>query len=116
MDLSTHNGPLSLSDVGGDVKARAVNGPLSVNLSGRRWDGEGLDAETNNGPVSLAIPEDYSARLETGTVNGPFSSDIPLTVTFRGRLNKHLNVTLGQGGAPVRVVTTNGPVSIRRSE
>lgn len=116
MDLQTHNGPLSISAVAGDVRARAVNGPLSVDLVGRRWVGEGLDAETSNGPVTLRIPEDYSARLETGTVNGPFHSDIPLTVTFRGRLNRHLNVTLGQGGAPVRVVTTNGPVSIRRSE
>jgi DUF4097 and DUF4098 domain-containing protein YvlB len=114
MDLSSQNGPLALSDVGGDVRARTQNGPLSVRLSGSRWEGEGLDAETSNGPATLHIPENYSAQLETGTTNGPFESDIPLTVTFRGRMPRELNTTLGRGGAPIRVVTTNGPLSLRR--
>jgi hypothetical protein len=90
------------------------NGPLSVGLGGSRWEGAGLDAETVNGPVVLAIPEGYSARLETGTVNGPMSVDFPLTVTFQGRWRDRLNTTLGDGGAPVRVVTTNGPLVIKR--
>lgn len=113
MDLRTVNGPLSLRDVSGDVQARTQNGPLSVRLSGARWDGEGLDAETSNGPLTLEIPENYNARLETGTVNGPFTSDIPLTVQFTGRRTQRIETTLGSGGPPVRAVTTNGPVTIR---
>jgi hypothetical protein len=64
--------------------------------------------------VTLAIPERYSAKLETGTVNGPMSVDFPMTVTIQGRLSQNLSTTLGSGGAPVRVVTTNGPLVIRR--
>jgi DUF4097 and DUF4098 domain-containing protein YvlB len=114
MALSAHNGPVALHGVAGDVHARVRNGPLSVYLAGDRWEGTGLDAETVNGPVVLAIPENYSARLETGTVNGPMSVDFPMTVTIQGRLSQRLNTTLGSGGAPVRVVTTNGPLVIRR--
>lgn len=114
MSLSAHNGPVALHGVAGDVHARVHNGPLTVYLAGNRWEGTGLDAETVNGPVVLAIPENYSARLETGTVNGPMSVDFPMTVTIQGRLNHRLNTTLGSGGAPVRVVTTNGPLVIRR--
>jgi hypothetical protein len=114
MSLVAHNGPLALHGVAGDVRARVRNGPLSVELGGSRWEGAGLDAETVNGPVVLAIPEGYSARLETGTVNGPMSVDFPLTVTFQGRWRDRLNTTLGDGGAPVRVVTTNGPLVIKR--
>lgn len=116
MTLETLNGPLSLREVGGDVYARAQNGPLSVTLSGDGWQGGGgLDAETRNGPISLTVPEGYNAELETGTENGPFTTDIPLSVTLRGRMRGPINATLGRGGAPIRVMTTNGPVSIRRT-
>jgi hypothetical protein len=65
--------------------------------------------------VNLDIPADYSARLETGTVNGPFDIDSPLTVTLQGRRYSRIHSVLGAGGAPVRAVTTNGPVQIRRN-
>ena len=116
MDLYTQNGPLSLSGVAGDVKARTQNGPLSVHLEGDRWTGAGLDAEAQNGPVTLFIPDNYSAELETGTINGPMTSDFPITVTLNGRMKSRITTRLGNGGAPVRVVTSNGPVSLRRSE
>jgi hypothetical protein len=115
MDLRAQNGPVSLAGVGGDITARVQNGPLSVELSGTQWVGTGLDAEARNGPVDLAIPERYNARLETGTVNGPMDVAFPLTVTVQGRLTNRIQTTLGQGGAPVRVVTTNGPLTIRRA-
>jgi hypothetical protein len=115
MILTAYNGPVSLDHVGGDVRARTTNGPLEIELGGDRWEGAGLDAETTNGPVSLAIPERYSARLEFGTVNGPMTVAFPLTVTIEGRVGRRIATTLGAGGAPVRAVTTNGPVDIRRN-
>ena len=114
MELSTHNGPLSLVGVAGDVRARAQNGPLLVKLTGARWDGAGLDAETMNGPADLRIPEGYNARIDFGTVNGPMHVGFPLTVTINGRVTDRISTTLGAGGAPVRVVTTNGPMTVRR--
>jgi hypothetical protein len=114
MKLAVVNGPLELYGVGGDVTARAENGPLSVGLTGRRWEGAGLDAETRNGPVTIEIPEGYSAELETGTVNGPLDVDFPLTVTLQGRVPRRIKTTMGSGGATVRAVTTNGPASIQR--
>lgn len=113
MELRAHNGPMSLRGLGGDVHARTTNGPLNVTLEGSRWNGEGLDAETTNGPVNLSIPAGYSAELETGTVNGPMSIDFPVTV--QGRLGRRINTTLGRGGPTIRVITTNGPVTVRRS-
>lgn len=114
ISASTVNGPLALVDVAGDVKARTRNGPLSVRLGGVRWEGAGLDAETSNGPVTLSLPEYYNADLETGTTNGPFNTEIPLSVQVLGRNATHINTKLGDGGAPVRVITTNGPIVIRR--
>jgi hypothetical protein len=61
--------------------------------------------------VTLSIPEDYSTKLETGTVHGPVDFDIPVTV--QGRTNQ-IRTRLGRGGPPIRVMTTNGPVRVRR--
>ena len=56
------------------------NGGLNVALSGYRWDGDGLDVETSNGGVTVAIPDGYNAELETRTVNGGLRIDFPITV------------------------------------
>ncbi|MPZ20734.1 MAG: hypothetical protein GEV06_22920 [Luteitalea sp.] len=114
MRFKTQNGGVHLTDLSGSVRGRAQNGGLNVSLAGQTWEGEGLDVETTNGGVTLAIPEAYNARLETRTVNRGFHTDFPLTV--QGELNtRHgLTTTLGTGGAPVRVRTTNGGVRIKQ--
>jgi len=115
MQLETQNGPLSLSGVGGDVHASAQNGPLMVDLLGTKWEGTGLDARTQNGPADLRIPDNYNAKIEFGTVNGPMDVGFPMTVTISGRVKDRISTTLGSGGPPIRVVTTNGPMTVRRS-
>jgi len=107
------NGGVTLTNVGGDIRGETTNGGIRVRLSGDRWDGAGLDVETRNGGVQLDLPDNYSASLETGTVNGRVNIDFPVTV--QGRINnRHLTTTLGSGGARVRAVTTNGGVTIRK--
>jgi DUF4097 and DUF4098 domain-containing protein YvlB len=108
------NGPVRLDGVSGDVRARVRNGPLTVVLAGTGWAGTGLDAETVNGPARLYVPENYSAALEIGTVNGPLNIGFPIPVTLSGNVRRHITTTLGNGGAPIRVVTTNGPFSVQR--
>ena len=61
----------------------------------------------------MAVPENYSAQLQTGTVNGSISVDFPITV--QGSLTKELAVNLGSGGATVKAMTTNGGVRIKRT-
>lgn len=112
LTLRAQNGPIVLRGVGGDVRARTTNGPLDVVLDGTRWEGRGLDAETQNGPVMLTVPDGYSAHLETGTINGPMRIGIPITV--QGRIDRRITTELGSGGPTIRVITTNGPVTVRR--
>jgi hypothetical protein len=110
--LETLNGGLSLDSLSGDVSGRTTNGGVSATLAGRSWQGSGLDLTTTNGGVSLTIPEDFDAHVETGTVNGNLDVDFPVTV--RGRVDRRLSVDLGRGGAPIRATTTNGGVRLRR--
>jgi DUF4097 and DUF4098 domain-containing protein YvlB len=132
LDLETTNGGVSLSDMSGDlefrttnggvrltglagnVKGRTVNGGVKITLGGDRWQGEGLDVKTTNGSVALTIPEDYSATVETGTVNGSMTTDFP--VTIQGRFSRReLEFTVGDGGQPIRVRTTNGSVRLNKT-
>jgi DUF4097 and DUF4098 domain-containing protein YvlB len=106
------NGGISLNNVGGDIRGETTNGGLTVDLSGDRWDGAGLDVETHNGGIRMTLPEHYSADLETGTVNG--GTRIAFPVMVQGTLGKHFTTTLGAGGAKLRVITTNGGVTINR--
>lgn len=113
---NTTNGPMSLAELGGDVRVRTTNGPVTIALAGSSWDGEGLDAETKNGPLSLAVPEGYSAQLEVRTVNGPFRLEIPVTMqgTLPGGPVRAIDAPIGAGGARIRAVTANGPVSVEQ--
>jgi DUF4097 and DUF4098 domain-containing protein YvlB len=112
LDFHTTNGGVTLVDVGGDVRGRTTNGGVKVELSGTEWQGAGLDLQTTNGGVRLWIPEDYNAELISGTTNGGMRVDFPVTVS--GRIDRRLRTELGRGGAPIRVTTTNGGVTISR--
>jgi DUF4097 and DUF4098 domain-containing protein YvlB len=117
IDFKTLNGGVSLRRVGGAVRGSTTNGGVHVELAGVRWDGEELNVKTTNGGVNIAMPNNYSAHLETSTVNGNVSSDFPMNVplTERGRMPKDISVDLGSGGSPIRVTTTNGGVRVARS-
>jgi DUF4097 and DUF4098 domain-containing protein YvlB len=112
MDLKTVNGGVTLKRVGGDVRGRTSNGGVTVTLEGSTWDGEGLDIQTSNGGVNLAIPASYSAHLETRTNNGSLRVDFPITV--QGRIDRSLSMDIGSGGPTIKVVSSNGGVRVTR--
>jgi len=113
IDFETTNGGVNLDRLSGQVKGRTTNGGLNVHLAGTEWSGEGLDARTTNGGVTLAVPSGYNAHLEASTVNGGMRIDFP--VTLQGDIRRRLSVDLGRGGKPIQVETTNGGVVVRRS-
>ncbi len=122
-EFETHNGGVSLKNLSGDVKGRTNNGGVNVTLAGNSWRGNGLDVETRNGGVNLTLSKNYAARIETGTVNGGYKSDIPeLNITTEeingGWKQRPSRVTtnLNGGGAPIKVITTNGGIKINAIE
>lgn len=112
--FDTTNGGVDLADLAGDVKGSTVNGGLDISLSGAKWRGEGLNAETTNGGITLNVPTRYAAHLETGTVNGGIEVNFPVTV--QGEIRHHLETDLNGGGPTIHAETTNGGVTISHSE
>jgi hypothetical protein len=124
-DFETMNGGVRLTNLSGDVKGRTTNGGVNIVLSGTSWRGSGLDVRTTNGGVRILMPLNYSAHVETSTVNGGVSSDIPgLNVDrediagsrVHGSRAVRISTDINGGGAPIRVVTTNGGVKIGTTE
>jgi hypothetical protein len=122
IEFDTQNGGVSLKDLAGDVKGRTQNGGVSVKLSGNSWNGNGLDVETRNGGVNIKMDENYAANIETGTVNGGLSSEIEALKAEKkeddgygwNRQNKRINKAINGGGAKVRIITTNGGITIKK--
>lgn len=108
----TTNGGISVLGGAGRVQGETTNGGVRLDLTGRSWDGAGVELRTTNGGVQVSVPDDYSAELEVGTVNGGMRLDIPVTV--QGRIDRRIRTTLGGGGALIRATTTNGGVVVQR--
>jgi hypothetical protein len=112
-DISTTNGGIIMDDIDGDVRGRTTNGGVRVRLRGLQWQGAGLTLTTTNGGVSFDVPDGYSADLEARTANGGIRVDFPITV--QGNLSRrYITATLGSGGAPIKLTTTNGGINVSR--
>jgi hypothetical protein len=111
--FNTVNGSVHLSKVGGDVDGSTTNGSVNIDLAGNSWSGRGLRAETTNGSVRMTIPANYSAKVETSTVNGRVHVDFPITVS--GEIGKSLSFQLGSGGPTIEARTTNGGIYVGRN-
>ncbi|HEX5283684.1 MAG TPA: DUF4097 family beta strand repeat-containing protein [Bryocella sp.] len=111
--VQTTNGGITLHDLAGEVHARTTNGGIEAALSGDRWNGAGLYADTTNGGIRVSVPAQYSAHLVAGTTNGGVSVDGSLTGGSITR--RHVDANLGNGGATVHFVTTNGGIGINHN-
>ncbi|HEX8633082.1 MAG TPA: hypothetical protein VF703_02910 [Pyrinomonadaceae bacterium] len=114
INFAARNGGVALKSLGGNVTGETVNGGLHVELTGSNWEGEGLNVRTTNGGLSITVPDNYSAHLETGTVNGGLV--VNPSIAEVTRKTKQLSLDLGSGGTNLRIHTTNGGVSIKRRE
>ncbi|MBZ5636326.1 MAG: hypothetical protein LAO55_24630 [Acidobacteriia bacterium] len=115
IEFKASNGGVRLTRVAGDVTGKTLNGGIQVELTGRTWEGGKLEASTTNGGVTLAMPENYSAHIQTETVNGAIDTDFPVSVTVQGRIRpQNLDFNVGSGGPLIHVSTTNGGVKLRK--
>jgi hypothetical protein len=112
IDFTALNGGVVLKRVGGAVRGSTTNGGLVIELAGDRWDGESLDVSTTNGGIIMSVPENYSAHVQTGTVNGSVNVEFP--VNGQDKRTKQVAFDLGSGGAMVKAMTTNGGVHLKR--
>jgi DUF4097 and DUF4098 domain-containing protein YvlB len=124
------NGSLSLSGLGGDVKAELVNGRATArNLAGNveistvngsldvaldeLAAGQAIELESVNGSLDLAVPGRADAEIRAETVHGRIRNDFGLEEEKDEYVGSSLSGTLGRGGARVELENVNGSIDIR---
>ncbi len=113
VSVEVENGPVSIAAGAGSMSVRTENGPIAVSLAGTDWEGQGLDARAVNGPLSLELGEGYrgGVRIESAG-HAPWSCGGPCARAERTRVDGGRQLELGPQPARVRLSTVNGPVSI----
>lgn len=103
------NGKIELEEHCGSVDASTSNGLIRASLEslGR----EGVHLATSNGRIVLDLPEKVDAEVDIRVDNGVIRNDRELCKASRER-NGQLRGRLGNGGAMIKLRTSNGSVCL----
>ena len=115
VDARTVNGPIAFSGTGGEVHLNAQNGPIALRLAGDVWNGPVLEAHTQNGPVSLTMPDTFRTGIRVETAgHSPISCQAGACQgAWTDNASEHRTIQLNGSQDTIRLSTTNGPVSVR---
>jgi len=115
-DISAENGPIDLAGNSGKLRLHTENGPISVSLSGDAWKGSGLEADAQNGPLTLRVPKNYQSSL---LVESEGHSPMNCQASFCNDAHKtwdedHRRIEFGNAPAVIHLSTVNGPISVKQ--
>jgi len=115
-DISAENGPIDLTGNSGKLRLHTENGPISVSLSGDAWKGSGLEADAQNGPLTLRLPKNYqSSVLVESNGNSPMSCQASFCNDARKTWDEdHRRIEFGNAPAVIHLSTVNGPIAVKQ--
>jgi DUF4097 and DUF4098 domain-containing protein YvlB len=123
IEATLREGSLNTKSLSGYFSGSTQRGDIRVEMSGNRWRGLEFDAVTQNGSIDLRLPIEYSAALQLQTHNGKLAVDYPPQVVdgeptppqiVIRKNGQSLSASVGDGGAPVKLVTYSGDVTLRK--
>jgi DUF4097 and DUF4098 domain-containing protein YvlB len=121
IEAAVREGSLEAKSVSGYFSANTLKGDITVEMSGNRWQGLEFAAATQLGSIDLHLPIDYSAAIQLETRNGKITVDYPPQEVdgelqppdiVIGKTAQSLKASLGRGGAPVKLATAAGDISL----
>ena len=113
-DVTAQNGPISMEGSRGNIRIKTQNGPIDVNLNGTSWNGSGLSADAQNGPVTLRVPSGFQSSFVVESTNhAPMSCHASICGSARKTWDdEHRRIEYGSSPTVVHLSTVNGPVSV----
>lgn len=116
-EVTALNGPISVEGSGGNVRIRTENGPINVDLNGTSWNGSGLSADAENGPLTLRVPSGFQSGFVVESTNyAPMSCRASICGSARKTWDdEHRRIEYGSSPAVVHLSTVNGPVSVEEA-
>jgi DUF4097 and DUF4098 domain-containing protein YvlB len=104
------NGKIELEQHCGSIDASTSNGLIRASMED--VSDEGVQLATSNGRIVLELPEKVDAEIDIRVDNGVIRNDRRLCKAARERSGQ-LRGRLGKGGAPIKLRTSNGSISLR---
>jgi DUF4097 and DUF4098 domain-containing protein YvlB len=103
------NGRIEIERHRGALNASTSNGLIRAELQGT--EGGGIELATSNGRIVLDLPDAIDADVDIRVDNGTIRNDRPLGHVSRESRERILG-RLGNGGAPIKLRTSNGSISL----
>jgi DUF4097 and DUF4098 domain-containing protein YvlB len=103
------NGKVELDGHRGSIDASTSNGLISASVD--EVAREGVVLATSNGRIVLDLPEKVDADVDLQVDNGVIRNDRSLGGGTR-ETNGRVRGTLGRGGAPIKLRTSNGSITL----
>ena len=110
VEARSGNGRIRVGTTLGPVNASSGNGNIEVTMDRLTADDD-MEFHTGNGRVTVSVPADFSAEIETSQGQGEFHTDFPMTV--KGRLTpSRVRATIGRGGRRLHMTSGNGDIEL----
>ncbi len=113
VDVKIDDGDLRLDGTLTFVRATADDGDLRIRVDAGSRMQEDWSIHTDDGSISVALPEEFAADLILRTDDGGIKVDQP--ITMKGAMSRHqLSGQLNGGGRELRVTSDDGRILISR--
>jgi DUF4097 and DUF4098 domain-containing protein YvlB len=112
LDITNSTGEIRVSNIDGDVRAKAQTGSVDANV-GRVSGNRSIDLTARTGSIKLAIDAHSDARVEARASLGDVSSDFPSVESSRQNVvGASASGRIGAGSASIRLTTTTGSIAV----
>jgi DUF4097 and DUF4098 domain-containing protein YvlB len=125
VEATINEGSLEARSMSGYFSCKLQKGEIFVEMSGKHWDGLELAAMTRQGSANLILPMNYSAALQLETRDGKITVDYPNQIVdgeeippeiLASKNSQSLKASVGDGGAPIRLITYSGDITMSKKE
>jgi len=107
--IDTSIGAITIENVHGEIDARTNTGPIE--FSGSFDDGSTNSLRTFTGGITINVGEQANVHIDAEATNGEVDIKIPLDAATMS--DERVVGDIGDGGASLRLRTTNGSITIR---
>jgi len=125
IEVTIQEGSLEAKSMTGYFSGNLIKGDIFAEMSGKQWDGLEFAAVTRQGSANLILPVEYSAALQLETRSGKIAIDYPTQIVegeevpaeiIINKAAQTLKASVGKGGAPIRLLTYSGDVTMSKKE
>lgn len=110
----TVNGDVNVSDLRGNAMLETVNGEIDASFD-KFAAGQKANCETVNGRVVVNLPEDADVSVTAETINGGIDGDDFGLKVDKGFVGRDMEGDIGDGGGRLALGTVNGAIKVRKN-